>query len=228
MWSTARSFAVLHAIFDTGNAFLIIQEIHPGYSKSIMSRMSEAVAQDLCWSLKKHQAPDRAFALMQKMENCMTVYSRTVRKIYTNYRVYRPESDDSGLVILPDFTAYHDMIHNISADAIEPTGVSIVPGAALGKKGLYITGKLKGRKASSALPLVTGLKAMKMGAFCDGAFLPILQYGDLREMTRSQLPYLHLHRVNLSKLTEISAFERTNVASNIQSRMQHLTQILDY
>ena len=190
--------------------------------------MNQAVAKDLCWSLKRHQSPDRAFALMKKMENCLTVYSRTVRKIYTNYHVYRPESNNSGLVIFPDFTAYHDMIHNISAEAIQPTGVSIVPGAAFGKKGLYVTGKLKGRKASSALPLAVGIKAMAMGAFCEGAFLPILQYGDLREMTRSQLPYLHLHRVNLDKLTEISAFERSNVASNIQSRMKFLAQIKTY
>ncbi len=189
-----------------------------------MSNLHQAVAKDLCWSLKRHQAPDRAFALMKRMEKCMAVYSRTVRKIYTNYDVHRPESDDSGLVILPDFTAYHDMIHNISAEAIEPTGVAIVPGAALGKKGMYVTGKLQGRKSSSALHLATGIKAMRMGAFCDGPFLPILQYGDLREMSRTQIPYLHLHRVNLSKLTEISDFEKSNVASNIQSRLQHLAR----
>ena len=189
-----------------------------------MSNFQQSVATDLCWSLKRHQAPDRAVALMKRMEKCLAVYSRTVRKIYTNYSVHRPEADDNGLVILPDFSAYHDMIHNITAEAIEPTGVSIVPGAALGKKGMYVTGKMRGRKSSSALPLATGIKAMRMGAFCEGVFLPIVQYGDLREMSRTQIPYLHLHRVNLAKLTEISDFEKSNVASNIQSRLQHLAR----
>ncbi len=188
-----------------------------------MTTTQSNTAKDLCWSLKDHQAPDRAFALMKAIENKLAVYSRNVNKIYTNYSVHRPESKASaGIVILPNFSQYHDMMHNIPANAIEPTGVRIVPGAALARDGLYLTGKLKGHHSSSALPLKTGVKAMKMGAFCDGPFLPILQYGDLREMGKKQIPYLHLNRIRLDKLNGLSQFECKGIARNILDSLSTL------
>jgi hypothetical protein len=161
---------------------------------------------------------------MTRLQGGLAVYSRTVSKIYTNYSVHCP-SHGKGLVILPDFEAYHDMIHNVPSEAIEPTAVRIILGEALGKQGLWVMGKLQGRKAASALPLALGIKAMRIGAYCEGAFLPILQYGDLREMTKCRLPYLHLHRVCLDRLTALSTFDRNMLASAIQKRLETLLNI---
>ncbi len=188
-----------------------------------MTQTRQIAVKDLTWSLKHHQAPDRAFDLMKSIENRLAVYSRTVNKIYTNYSVHRPASSaTAGLVILPNFTAFHDMMHNIPSDAIEPTGLKIVPGAAIARDGLYLTGQLKGRKHTSALPLKVGVKAMKIGAFCDGPFLPILQYGDLREMEKKQIPYLHLNRIRLDKLTSISQFDCNGISRNIMQSLELL------
>jgi len=191
----------------------------------IMSQAIPISVKDLSWSLKHHQAPDQAFALMKAIENRLAVYSRTVNKIYTNYTVHKPTSNaTAGLVILPDFSCYHDMIHNIPVEAIEATGLKIIPGAAIARDGLYLTGKLKGREHSSALPLKTGVKAMKMGAFCDGPFLPILQYGDLREMEKKQIPYLVLNRIRLDKLVGHSLFECQGISRNILKSLEKLAQ----
>lgn len=183
-----------------------------------------SIARDLFWSLRRHKAPERACRLMTRVRHGLAVYSRTVEKIYTKYSVYQTNAQQS-IVILPDFNAYHDMIHHISHEAIEPTGIRIILGEAIGKPGLWVMGKLQGRKSASALPLPLAVKAMRMGAYSEGRLLPILQYGDLREMTRMQLPYLHLHRVRLERLSRLSQFDRDMVAKAIERRLDKLAQV---
>ena len=49
-------------------------------------------------------------------------------------------------------------------------------------------------------------------------FLPLLVKGDLREFDQ-QLPYLHLHRLQLAKLPLLSNFEREDIRQSITRKL---------
>jgi len=165
---------------------------------------------DLIWDLMHVKSPDRAFKFMDAFKTGLCVFSSSVQKVYTNYSVHMPNSanlEDKKLVILPQFQAFHDIVNNIPEEAIEATTCKIIPGQAINKKGVFLSGKMKGCRSPSVLPLKTAIKAIQLGAYAEGKFLPLLAYGDLKEMPKKNIPYLMLHKINLEKLTHLADFE---------------------
>ena len=57
-------------------------------------------------------------------------------------------------------------------------------------------------------------------------FLPILIKGDLREFDQ-QMPYLHLHRLQIARLDRLSAFERDDIQSTITRKLLMLYRQAD-
>ena len=49
-------------------------------------------------------------------------------------------------------------------------------------------------------------------------FLPVLMKGDLREFDQ-QMPYIHLHRLQVQKLSRLSAFERSDIQQSITRKL---------
>ncbi|NVJ11611.1 hypothetical protein HUW63_41370, partial [Myxococcus sp. AM001] len=57
-------------------------------------------------------------------------------------------------------------------------------------------------------------------------FLPIMMKGDLREFDQ-QMPYIHLHRLQVSRLTRLSTFERDDIQQSITRKLLMLYRQAD-
>ena len=183
---------------------------------------------DLNWDL--HAITDRAqaIAFLRRFENRLCIYSSYVEKLYSNYSFVVPQDEQGGITILPDEMAWHDTFHDIPADAVEPTGVHILPGEAVGFDGLYL--KVPGESrliASRELPFQEGLRLLIERYLARGEhFLPVLVKGDLREFDQ-QMPYIHLHRLQLARLERLSSFERDDIQQTITRKLLMLYRQAD-
>ncbi|MEE9102499.1 MULTISPECIES: hypothetical protein [Pseudomonas] len=175
---------------------------------------------DLDWDLDAITDRNEAIAFLQRFENRLCIYSSYVEKLYSNYSFVIPESQEGGITILPDEQAWFDTFHDIPADAVEPTGIHILPGETMGYSGLYL--KIPGEHrlvASRELPFQDGLKVLiNRYRMREDSFLPVLVKGDLREY-EARMPSLHLHRLNIAKLQSHS---RLNLDSIKGAIAEHL------
>ena len=185
---------------------------------------------DLIWDLVHLKAPERAFQFMDAFKTGLCVFSSSVQKVYTNYSVHMPNAanlEDKKLVILPQFQAFHDIVNNIPEEAIETTSCKIIPGQAINKSGVYLSGKMRGCNAASVLPLKTAIRAIRLGSYAEGKFLPLLAYGDLKEMPRKNIPYLMLHKINMDKLTHLADFEIDMIERTVLRNLENLQKVSD-
>lgn len=175
---------------------------------------------DLDWDLDAITDRNEAIAFLQRFENRLCIYSSYVEKLYSNYSFVIPEHQGGGITILPDEQAWFDTFHDIPADAVEPTGIHILPGETMGYSGLYL--KIPGEHrlvASRELPFQDGLKVLiNRYRMREDSFLPVLVKGDLREY-EARMPSLHLHRLNVAKLQSHS---RLNLDSIKGAIAEHL------
>jgi len=182
---------------------------------------------DLVWSLENFNQRDLAKNFVTRFESRLCVYSPSVEQVYTNYTVNFPNSEYGKMVVLPNPYAFHDTFHNVTSDAVRDTGLFIVPGALIGKSGLYVIVKYKNQSVKSVpLPIRHALKKMVRTGNDNDPFLPILIKGDLREFD-SNTPCLHLHRIKLSELTTRSDFEKQNIKTAIFDKMSDLYRDAD-
>ena len=160
---------------------------------------------DLSWDLDAISNRREAIAFLQRFENRLCVYSGYVEKLYSNYSFVVPQSDHGDITILPDEQAWHDTFHDIPAQAVEPTGIHILPGETMGHAGLYLKIPHGNRLvASQELPFQVGLRLLIQRYQARGEhFLPVLIKGDLREY-EARMPSLHLHRINPTHLGHCS------------------------
>lgn len=175
---------------------------------------------DLDWDLDAITDRNEAIAFLQRFENRLCIYSSYVEKLYSNYSFVIPEHQGGGITILPDEQAWFDTFHDIPADAVEPTGIHILPGETMGYSGLYL--KIPGEHrlvASRELPFQDGLKVLiNRYRMREDTFLPVLVKGDLREY-EARMPSLHVHRLNVAKLQSHS---RLNLDSIKGAIAEHL------
>lgn len=179
---------------------------------------------DLIWDLNKLHQQKRAAKFIRQFENRFCVFSATVRQLYTNYSIFFPEEANRQMVILPDPYAFHDTFNHISPNAIRPTGLHVIPGSLIAKKGLYLVISHKDKNVRSIpIPFKEGMRQILRRSNTDEPFLPVLMKGDLRELDE-KLPCLHLHRLNLNELNNMSALERESVRSIITDKLMKLYQ----
>ncbi|WP_371364646.1 hypothetical protein ACA097_16880 [Pseudomonas sp. QL9] len=175
---------------------------------------------DLDWDLDAITDRSEAIAFLRRFENRLCIYSSYVEKLYSNYSFVIPESQEGGITILPDEQAWFDTFHDIPAEAVEPTGIHILPGETMGHSGLYMKIPGEHRLAGSAeMRFQDGLKLLiRRYRMRDEPFLPLLVKGDLREY-EARMPSLHLHRLNVAKLQSQS---RLNIEGVKGAIAEHL------
>ena len=182
---------------------------------------------DLVWSLESFNQRDLAKKFVTRFESRLCVYSPSVEQVYTNYTINFPSSEHGKMVVLPNPYAFHDTFHNVSASAVRDTGLFIVPGALIGKNGLYVIVKYKNQSVKPVpLPIRHALKKMVRTGDEEDPFLPILIKGDLREFN-SDTPCLHLHRIKLSDMQSRSDYEKQSIKNAIFDKLSDVYRDAD-
>ena len=182
---------------------------------------------DLVWSLENFNQRDLAKNFISRFESRLCVYSPSVEQVYTNYSINFPNSERGKMVVLPNPYAFHDTFHNVTANAVRDTGLFIVPGALIGKSGLFVIVKYKNQQVKPVpMPIRMALKKMVRTGDDNDPFLPILIKGDLREFD-SDTPCLHLHRIKLSELETRSDFDKKSLKNAIFDKMSDLYRDAD-
>ncbi|MEZ5558895.1 MAG: hypothetical protein R3E86_10205 [Pseudomonadales bacterium] len=177
---------------------------------------------DLAWDLDTFSHHDRAEDFVMQFETTMCVYSASVAQLYASYNMYFPGGARRRLVILPDPGAYHDTFFNIDTRAVVATGLYVVPGELIGRSGLYLANVNEDRSLGRRqIPFVQGMRAIMSKRPKEDPFLPVLAKGDLREFEQ-EWPVLHLHRVKLTALEEISELDRSSLGTVIGEKLETL------
>lgn len=179
---------------------------------------------DLAWNLEKIHQHQRAMNFVKQFEKRFCVFSSSVRQLYTNYSIFFPEEADRQMVILPDPYAFHDTFSHLNENAVQSTGLHVIPGNLIGKSGLYLIIARKDKNVRSVpIPFQEGIRQILRRSNSDDPFLPVLMKGDLREFN-DQLPCLHLHRLRLKELSGLSGLEREGIRTIITDKLMSLYQ----
>ncbi len=174
---------------------------------------------DLVWDLEHITQQQRATDFVKRFENKLCVFSPSVKQLYSNYSIFFPEDQQHNMVVLPDPYAFHDTFNHIPADAVQATGLHIVPGDVINREGLYIVITQKDKNVRSIpIPFKEGLRQILKRFQGSDPFLPVLQKGDLREFD-TEMPCLHLHRLRLNSLSGLSPLERQGVKNVISEKI---------
>ncbi len=177
---------------------------------------------DLVWDLESFNQRQRAIDYVMGFENKLCVYSDSVEQLYTNYNIFFPKEEQRRLVILPNPYAHHDVFQGLPEEAVFATGLNIIPGETVGKKGLYLTIPFRsGRNRYRAVPLQMGLEIINRQRPENKPLLPVLKKGDLRELD-SKTPCLHLHCIDLDRMDDLSTLERNGIKSVIMERLSDI------
>lgn len=179
---------------------------------------------DLVWNLNSINHNEKAIEFVRQFENTLCIYSSALEQLYTNYKILMPKENENQMMIQPNPDCYHDTFHELSKDAIQSTGLHIIPGSLIGKKGLYLIISHQHKKIRSApIPFQEGMRQVLRRSSPNNPFLPILMKGDLGELN-AKLPSLHLHRLQLSKLDHLSQLDRNSIQSVISDKLMTLYQ----
>ena len=183
---------------------------------------------DLIWDLDNMARRELAERFIRLFENRLCVYSDSVAQLYTNYNLHFPSELGRKMVVLPNPYAFHDTLHGIEQVAVRKTGLCVIPGMVNGKPGLLLTTLMKeGGPAPKTMPFKPALAQIISSQRKIGdEFLPILMKGDLREFDQ-QMPYLHLHRLQVDKLLRLSSFERSDIQHTITKKLMVLYRDAD-
>ncbi|WP_460224980.1 hypothetical protein [Aurantivibrio infirmus] len=174
---------------------------------------------DLVWDLDTFKQRQLAIDFVMGFENKLCVFSNSVNQLYTNYNLFFPKEENRKLVILPNPYAHHDNYNGIPESAIVATGLNIVPGEMLNKKGAFLTIPFKrGKTTYRPVPIQVGLRIINQQRPPQKPLLPILMKGDLRELNATT-PCLHLHSIDLDKLSSLSNIEQQSIRKVIIDRM---------
>lgn len=173
----------------------------------------------LVWDLERIQNRKRAIAFIMQFKRTLCVYSGPVQQLYSNYDIFLPEDEDRKLVILPNPHAHHDTFFKIPESAVTPTGLNIIPGALVGKQGLFIAMPPKSpNEPPKTLPLTVGLHAIIKRHTPERPFLPVLTKGDLREF-QSDIPCVHLHKINIDRVGGLSTLELQDIIRAVSDKI---------
>lgn len=180
---------------------------------------------DLVWALDALSDKSIAQEFVLKFENRLCVYSPSVQQVYSNYSMHFPIEEDRNLIILPSPYAFHDTFNHVNNGSVLKTGMHIIPGEVMGRKGLYLLtlsksqpGKFKPISLPQAIEMITKQQTK------DNPFLPVLVKGDLKPF-RSKVPCLHLHRLNPNKIEGLSQFEVSDIRNCLHEKFVALADV---
>lgn len=180
--------------------------------------------QDLVWSLGDKQYAESTFGFLKRFESALCLFSNTVSQLYSNYEIVHFGHEGTKLVALPNAFAAHDTFNNVEPDAVEPTGLYIIPSElaksveTCGLLLLYKCGKTGARKT---VPLADGLARITKRYMPNEPFLPVMINRDLRSL-KGSIPAMHLHRLRVDKLLKLSNLEKQDILNTVNVKMKAL------
>ena len=177
---------------------------------------------DLVWELAGRQYPENTFGFLKRFETALCLFSGTVSQLYSNYEIMHFGVDQKKLVALPNAFAAHDTFDNVPADAVEPTGLYIIPSELTKQQNkqelllLYFSKKKNGLKTK---PLLEGLEMIKNTFLPNEPFLPVMINHDLKSLN-GKAPAMHLHRIRLNLMPNVSGLVRTDISKAVIDKMR--------
>lgn len=181
---------------------------------------------DLVWDLENLRKRQHAKDLLLGIENRLCVFSGSVEQLYTSYDIFFPREENRKVVILPNPYAQHDTFFGIRENAVKATGLFVVgnsSGGELQELKLILPISRKDQKYRT-VPFDIGLKLINSKRPANRPFLPVLMKGDLREFNE-QTPCLHLHSLDLSKVSMLSKLEVKSIEEVILEGLDSLKAI---
>lgn len=174
--------------------------------------------QDLIWCLENNNKDFSSVRFLKYLESALCLFSSSLKQLYSNYEIVG-NKDSSRMVALPNPYAFHDTYDDIIADAIIPTGIHITPSKGFSETSteLSILYRSKDSGKIKSVNIRNGLKAIQKKYPLD-TFLPVMTTSDLK-LINGKLPSLHMHRLDLDKLENLSPFQKTDIKNVIKEKM---------
>lgn len=183
---------------------------------------SNTLNRDLVWTLGGNVFPEAAFGFLKRFETALCLFSGTVSQLYSNYEIVHFGHDGRKLVALPNAFAAHDTFNNIESDAVEPTGLYIVPTEVANlsspEKGLKLVYRCRKTGAPKSMPLHEGLDKVMQKYLPNEPFLPVMINRDLKSLN-GKIPAMHLHRLRVTKLSNISELMKNDISKTVLDKM---------
>ncbi|VUD47971.1 hypothetical protein TDB9533_01136 [Thalassocella blandensis] len=170
--------------------------------------ISESADHKIIWDIDSFHKKHLALDFVKNINELLCVFSSTLRHIYGEYSIETLSAIDTKIVVVPS-TYSMERYTDIGEDAILPTGIHVYPGWFFKKDVPYLmTFPVKSgdtQYRSRPLSPMHCFEIIERTIIKDN-FLPIIKNGDLREFNQ-QAPYLHLHRININKIDNLSQFD---------------------
>ena len=184
--------------------------------------LGKTVNQDLVWSLGGNSFPEHTFGFLKRFEDALCLFSGTVSQLYSNYEIVNFGHDGRKLVALPNAFAAHDTFNNVVADAVEPTGLYIIPtevtNLASPEKGLKLVYRCSKTGKPKSIPLHEGLDKVRQKYLPKEPFLPVMINRDLKSLN-GKIPAMHLHRLRVTKLDALSELIKMDISKTVEDKM---------
>lgn len=180
--------------------------------------------QDLVWSLGGKKFSEATFGFLKRFESALCLFSSTVSQLYSNYEIVHFGYQGTKLVALPNAYAAHDTFNNVNGEAIEATGLYILPSEVTmpcDQRGLRLFYRCGKTGLPRSLPLAEGLERVKARYVPHEPFLPVMINRDLQTF-RGGIPAMHLHRLKIDKLMSLSELEKTDIRNTVADKMRAL------
>lgn len=182
----------------------------------------EAAKSDLIWGLEGINQRQLAIDFVMKFENRLCIYSGAVEKLYTNYDLIFPPDENHTMVVIPNQEAFHDTFNDVNKEAVIDTHFDIIPGEMIGKTGFHFRMPFEDDdELMMHVPFQVVVEHMINNKDDQKPLIPVLVRGNLREF-KLQNPYLHLHSIDLDKITKLSDFEKKDIQRAVWDRLQEL------
>lgn len=180
--------------------------------------------EDLVWSLGGRQFSEATFGFLKRFEAALCLFSNTVSQLYSNYEIVHFGCEGTKLVALPNAYAAHDTFNNVNSDAVEATGLYILPSEVTmpgEQKGLRLMYRCGKTGLPKSLPLADGLEKVKAKYVPHEPFLPVMINRDLRSF-KGGVPAMHLHRLKIDRLICLSELEKVDILNTVADKMRAL------
>lgn len=180
---------------------------------------------DLVWTLGGKKFSESTFGFLKRFEASLCLFSNTVSQLYSNYEIVHFGHGGTKLVALPNQFAAHDTFNNVDAEAVESTGLYIVPSeiskSCAGVNGLLLLYRCRKNGKLKTMPLAEGMEKIKRYYLPNEPFLPVMLNRDLRSF-KGGVPAMHLHRLATDKMFELSKLQINDISATVNNKMQAL------
>lgn len=180
---------------------------------------------DLVWTLGGKRFSESTFGFLKRFESSLCLFSNTVGQLYSNYEIVHFGHEGTKLVALPNQFAAHDTFDNVESDAVEATGLYIVPSEitqnASDAEGLRLLYRCRKTKKLKTMPLAEGMERITNYYLPKEPFLPVMINRDLRSF-KGNVPAMHLHRLRVDLLLKLSDLQIKDISSTVNSKMKAL------